>query len=541
MTLKRKLCEMNDVDWDRTEEAGSNISLQSSMDTEGSPYYAMENSQEEAIDDPAANSVGDQSTTETSESAEPKKKPTKKKKISAAMVQQQMSLNCEWNMCSAVYKKMEQFVSHVADHLAAETGPPSGDGYLCHWRECWFACSTKEERYRHVYFHAFHAKVKSIGAVLMEERHKECILDSSGRNMVPEIPEPFQCMWEDCVLRFVSAQDFYWHVLGHVRCTDPTTSTKAFVCSWEGCTATFRHKIRLGDHTRSHTQEKIVGCPNCGGIYASNTKFFDHCIRQLPLDSQQFQCSLCSRRYANERLLRDHVRHHINLYKCGECDMSCPNKSALAAHTRYRHAKEKPFKCTQCGRGFTLIADLTRHLTVHSEEPAYVCPYNECDYKCRSSTTLNRHIKMVHNGLRKDHYACHMCNLKFKMGELLTKHLIKEHGFLSPAAHTRFRYKQDDDGFYRLQTVRYETIEQTQEMLNEEGEDNLQEKEEEPPHPLPPPQNSKSSWHPHKSARRESTCDEEWEKQDLNQLLKLKTQKSVKTVEYQEIILPSEF
>lgn len=149
------------------------------------------------------------------------------------------------------------------------------------------------------------------------------------------------------------------------------------------------------NHTRSHTQEKLVGCPNCGGIYASNTKFFDHCIRQIPLDcewenfllgkvfrlshlclkifeqryvhysviqylssspAQQFQCSHCSRRYANERLLRDHVRHHINHYKCSQCEMTVPNKSTLAAHIRYRHSSHRPHKCPQCGRGYVLFA-----------------------------------------------------------------------------------------------------------------------------------------------------------------------------------------
>lgn len=45
----------------------------------------------------------------------------------------------------------------------------SNEGYLCYWRECDFACTTKEEMDRHVYFHAFHGKIKSVGALLLEE------------------------------------------------------------------------------------------------------------------------------------------------------------------------------------------------------------------------------------------------------------------------------------------------------------------------------------------------------------------------------------
>jgi predicted RNA-binding Zn-ribbon protein involved in translation (DUF1610 family) len=88
-------------------------------------------------------------------------------------------------------------------------------------------------------------------------------------------------------------------------------------------------------------------------------KFLDHCKRQ-ELDGGEenqagFTCSNCGKRYALERLLRDHVRSHINHYRCSSCDMTCPTPSALANHVRYRHATEKPFPCSRCEyRGKTL-------------------------------------------------------------------------------------------------------------------------------------------------------------------------------------------
>lgn len=51
-----------------------------------------------------------------------------------------------------------------------------------------------------------------------------------------------------------------------------------------GCTCTFKDHCKLREHLRSHTQEKVVACPTCGGMFANNTKFLDHIRRQTSLD-----------------------------------------------------------------------------------------------------------------------------------------------------------------------------------------------------------------------------------------------------------------
>ena len=54
---------------------------------------------------------------------------------------------------------------------------------------------------------------------------------------------------------------------------------------------------------------------------------------------------------------------------------------------------------------------------------------------------------------------CHVCNKIYCQGSTLSRHLKSKHNFQWPSGHSRFRYKLDSDGYYRLQTVRYESVE----------------------------------------------------------------------------------
>ncbi|NXY87244.1 HINFP factor, partial [Alcedo cyanopectus] len=395
-------------------------------------------------------------------------------------------LQCEWDSCAFVASKMEEFCEHVAQHLQQhlpgeqrdEVDPLArlcpvavAEEYTCLWQECGF-CSPESsaDLTRHVYFHCYHTKLKQWGlrALQSQSEVSRCQLDFQSRNIIPEIQENFLCLWEYCERSFENPEWFFRHVEDHSFCSEYKAAGKenhVVLCGWKDCECSFKGRCKLREHLRSHTQEKVVACPTCGGMFANNTKFFDHIRRQTALDQQRFQCSHCSKRFATERLLRDHMRNHVNHYKCPLCDMTCPLPSSLRNHIRFRHSEERPFKCDYCDYSCKNLMDLRKHLDTHSKEPAYRCEFQACSFTARSLCSIKLHCRKVHEGDSEPRYKCHVCDKCFTRGNNLTVHLRKKHQFKWPSGHPRFRYKEHEDGYMRLQLVRYESVELTEQLL----------------------------------------------------------------------------
>lgn len=195
----------------------------------------------------------------------------------------------------------------------------------------------------HAYFHNYHGKLKFIGSQLLRSHPDlpSCNQGLHSNNLLPEGSERFACLWEHCDVRVYSLfcgcsrtscewkhHYFRLHMcppLYRVHLTIPSGSTvmwtitlkaqsnsllhnnnrlssaSGMVClskhilkdalfltfyihcfdlSAVGCDAFFKIRYRLREHMRSHTQERLVACPTCGSMFASNTKFFDHLHRQ---------------------------------------------------------------------------------------------------------------------------------------------------------------------------------------------------------------------------------------------------------------------
>jgi hypothetical protein len=73
---------------------------------------------------------------------------------------------------------------------------------------------------------------------------------------------------------------------------------------------------------------------------------------------------------------------------------------------------------------------------------------------------------------------CHVCNKVYCASSTLSRHLKKVHQFKWPSGHNKFRYKLESDGYYRLQTLRYESLELVKELNEENGEQAIELAEE---------------------------------------------------------------
>ncbi|KAM9332719.1 histone H4 transcription factor-like [Pholidichthys leucotaenia] len=316
-----------------------------------------------------------------------------------------LKLDCEWGSCQDSFDRMESFCKHAEDHLVAlkaEEEDEAEAGRNCLWRDCGF-CSMEglDELRQHLFFHCYHTKLKQLGQQMLHGQPElgTCAIACHNRNIIPEIPDNFVCLWEDCEQApYENPEWFYRHVEMHSLCIDMPTGDAESPrrCGWKDCEATAEGRPQLREHLRSHTQEKVVACPGCGGMYSSNTKLFDHIRRQNAMEGQRFQCSHCWKHFATERLLRDHMRTHVSHYKCPLCDMTCPSPSSLRNHIEFLHSNERPYSCDFCEHRCQNLVDLHKHLDSHSSESAFHCEVPGCGFTVPAICTMKFHHKKEH-------------------------------------------------------------------------------------------------------------------------------------------------
>uniref|UniRef100_A0A1A9UT50 C2H2-type domain-containing protein n=1 Tax=Glossina austeni TaxID=7395 RepID=A0A1A9UT50_GLOAU len=389
---------------------------------------------------------------------------SKKKKIEPLLI------SCNWADCSAKCISDWELNSHITEHLEA-LNPDCDAIYKCVWGSCEFSTKCLTQIQRHIYYHGYY------NALLVQGKYEcdvnptipKCCGPARLCDKIPELKSNFNCEWTDCERTFVSIVEFQDHIVQHASFEyeiqkSPDDERPKIQCNWIFCNKQMDNKYRLIEHIRTHSNKKQVACFHCGELFRTKTTLFDHLRRQSDNNTNKYQCAQCFKFFAVEKLLRSHMVKHVYCYKCNMCDMTCSSASALATHIRYRHLKDKPFKCVECEYRCVRESDLNQHVQLVHTKEVHRCEEPGCNYTVRTYQSLRRHYLEVHENTPFI-YICHCCDKPFKNGKSLSVHLIKKHDYQLPSGHKRFTYRVDENGYYRLETTRIESLEVTEQIL----------------------------------------------------------------------------
>uniref|UniRef100_A0A3Q2WC88 Zinc finger protein 710 n=1 Tax=Haplochromis burtoni TaxID=8153 RepID=A0A3Q2WC88_HAPBU len=110
---------------------------------------------------------------------------------------------------------------------------------------------------------------------------------------------------------------------------------------------------------------------------------------------KEHKCRICGREFTLLANMKRHVLIHTNIraYQCHMCFKSFVQKQTLKAHMIV-HSDIKPYKCKLCGKEFNRMHNLMGHMHLHSDSKPFKCLY--CQSKFTLKGNLTRHMKVKH-------------------------------------------------------------------------------------------------------------------------------------------------
>ncbi|XP_029561949.1 zinc finger protein 436 isoform X1 [Salmo trutta] len=197
------------------------------------------------------------------------------------------------------------------------------------------------------------------------------------------------------------------------------TGENPYKCSQ--CGKTFRRSSEMSTHRRTQCSDAAYVCIKCGSSFGSVRERVSHRCCGSKAAAPKFECPQCGKNFKWHNSLKKHLVTHtrkkgFNCRYCGEGPF--PGIAELRTHQKVHDGEEKPYKCEQCGKGFSSQGWLHGHEQRHSQERSKICPSCGKAFRCKGDLKL--HMR-THTGERP--YQCTYCAKRFSVNGNLTIHI----------------------------------------------------------------------------------------------------------------------
>ncbi|KAH3877585.1 hypothetical protein DPMN_001460, partial [Dreissena polymorpha] len=196
-----------------------------------------------------------------------------------------------------------------------------------------------------------------------------------------------------------------------------------FLC--EICKAVFNNVQLLRSHKKSDHNETDYVCEKCSRVFTQQRALSRHMEDAHDKHDRRFLCDTCVREFKSSKDLSVHIAdcHNSTLaMKCDVCEQMFEDIGDLMNHRKI-HFDYACF-CTKCWQGFFDYLELETHISQN-------CRYREALYKCticgKKFTKLNLISKHIDTHPVHAPHVCRMCGRGFTTERDLKNHRVAAH------------------------------------------------------------------------------------------------------------------
>lgn len=181
------------------------------------------------------------------------------------------------------------------------------------------------------------------------------------------------------------------------------------------------------------------------------------------------QCKICMKSFRSNRTLKQHLRLHMaKSYKCSVCGKIFTMKTSYQRHILSHNMQntDKLFECGICVKTFTDLYSWKKHRECHLDVRNYSCNlcgkafYEKYSLKVHQTSHFNPALKVDKNADLSSGYSCHICGKLSKTKTAMKNHMLthsaKKHTcefcnkrFLSKYSYVRHRRIHTGEKPYR--------------------------------------------------------------------------------------------